>query len=61
MPIEIRELVIKAVILSQGGTAAEGAKVAAGHGTDSNGSQKEEIIKACLERVMDILKDKHER
>lgn len=61
MPIEIRELVIKATVLSQGVSASDGGKGAAGQGADNNGSQKEEIIKACLQRVMDILKDKHER
>jgi hypothetical protein len=62
MPIEIRELIIKAIILAQGGSpASEGGKGAAGAGADNGGSQKEEIIKASLERVMDILKDKHER
>ena len=61
MPIEIRELIIKAVILAQGASASEGGKGAVGQGSDKGDSQKEEIIKASLERVMDILKDQHER
>ena len=62
MPIEIRELIIKAVILAQGaGAATGGGTGAAGQGADKGDSQKEEIIKASLERVMDILKDQHER
>ena len=61
MPIEIRELVIKATVLSQGGNPAEAGKSAAAHTAGNEGSEKEDIIKACLDRVMDILKDKYER
>jgi hypothetical protein len=55
MPIEIRELVIKAVIGQEGqstGNAATGG---------NTGSSNEETIKACVEKVMELLKEKNER
>ena len=58
MPIEIRELVIKATVMQEG---------AAGNGTPSTSSDNnsvtpnEEIIKACVERILEILKEKNER
>jgi hypothetical protein len=60
MSIEVRELIIKAAFLAQDGAAARGEQAG---GSQSNNSitPKEEIIKACLERVMEILKEKHER
>lgn len=57
MPIEIRELVIKATVTEEAG-AATGSKPAA----DNNSvSGSEEIIKTCVERVLEIVKDKMER
>jgi hypothetical protein len=53
MPIEIRELVIKATI-----TDEEKKKGSVGVIDDE---QKEEIIIACLEQIFDILKEKEER
>jgi hypothetical protein len=52
MPIEVRELVIKAVVTQDG---ANGAAPQGG------GGSQEEIIQACVEKVMDILKEKNER
>jgi Family of unknown function (DUF5908) len=60
MPIEVRELIIKAAFLDQDGSAKGGEHAAGGHSNNSI-TPKEEIIKACLERVMEILKEKHER
>lgn len=58
MPIEIRELVIKATV-SQNENSSTGA---AGGGTSTNDiSASEEIINACVEKIMEILKQKNER
>jgi len=58
MPIEIRELVIKAVV-------AQPADASSGGGGSGNGnnntSSSEEIITACVEKILDILKEKNER
>ena len=52
MPIEIRELVIKAYV--------EDAQGESGTAT-GNGSEKEEIIADCLEQISELLKDRLER
>jgi Family of unknown function (DUF5908) len=57
MPIEVRELVIKATV-TQEGTAATGARSAA---SNNSVSAPEEIINTCVERVLEILRDKMER
>lgn len=56
MPIEVRELVIKAVVSQDGANGASGGGASQG----SEGGQ-EAIIQACVEKVMDILKEKNER
>jgi hypothetical protein len=63
MPIEIRELVIKATVdQSQGAGAGAGAGGSApGKGTQSNSSPGEDMIKECVEKVLAILKEKNER
>lgn len=59
MPIEIRELVIKATVdQSQGAGGGTGAP---GKGSSSNSSPGEDLIKECVEKVLAILKDKNER
>jgi len=55
MPIEVRELVIKAVV------AQDNAPGASGGAAQGGGGAPEEIILACVEKVMDILKEKNER
>ncbi|HVU99496.1 MAG TPA: DUF5908 family protein [Puia sp.] len=60
MPIEVRELVIKATVLSKGSSPSEGGKTDDSK-TNNTVPPQEEIIKACLERVLEILKDKYER
>ena len=57
MPIEIRELVIKASIESEagGGTGITGAD------TGNNSLPNEELIKSCVEKVLEILKEKNGR
>jgi len=58
MPIEIRELVIKATIVPEG-PSAEHPGAAAGQ---NNGlSSAEELINTCVEKVLEILKEKNER
>ena len=59
MPIEIRELIIKATVVQEGG----GAGVAAtGAGSGNNdASPNEELIKNCVEKVLEIIKDKNGR
>ncbi len=59
MPIEIRELVIKATVESSQGSAAGGASP--GKGIQSNASPGEELIKECVEKVLAIIKEKDER
>jgi hypothetical protein len=63
MPIEIRELHIKAVIDGGGGKkpsgpagAAEGEQTAGG-----SGQMGDELIDVCVEKVLEILKEKAER
>ncbi len=59
MPIEIRELVIKATVAPSDGSNVSGDSV--GSSGDNNVSKKEEIINACVEKIMEILKEKNER
>ncbi|MDO7854090.1 DUF5908 family protein [Hymenobacter convexus] len=59
MPVEIKELVIKAVITT-GGDAAQVSNtapdIAAG-----NGLNQQELIQACVEQVLKILKKEKNR
>ncbi|MFT3947210.1 MAG: DUF5908 family protein [Agriterribacter sp.] len=59
MPVEIRELVVKATIVQDSNAAAGGSgqTVSSNNGVTSN----EEIINTCVEKVLEILKDKHGR
>jgi hypothetical protein len=59
MPIEIRELVIKATVDESQGAAAGSS--APGKGTQSNSSPGEDLIKECVEKVLAVLKEKNER
>ncbi len=59
MPIEIRELVIKATV-TQAGDSAGGTAGTASSG-NNNVSASEEIINTCVEKVIGILKEKYER
>jgi hypothetical protein len=56
MPVEIRELIIRASVgnPNQGGSNNS-------TGTDQEASPKEEIIKESVEQVMDIIKEEKER
>lgn len=55
MPLEIRELIIKATVDGQGGDAGAAAT---GGGSEQS---KEELINLCVEKVLEILKEKAER
>jgi len=62
MPIEIRELHIKvSVTTPQSGQSAAGAGSSGGGSNDTAGINKEEIVAACVEKVMEILHNKTER
>jgi hypothetical protein len=56
MPVEIRELVIKATVDSGNASPAAG-----GSGSGNNASPGEELIKTCVEKVLEILKERNER
>lgn len=55
MPLEIRELIIKAELGPQEG-AGQGTQ---GGATDSKA--KEQLIRACVEQVLEILREQKER
>ena len=57
MPIEIRELVIKATVTQEN---SQGNSIAAAS-SNNEVSQKEEVVKICVEKVLEILKEKYER
>jgi hypothetical protein len=58
MPIEIRELVFKATIVPEGTANQTSAAVASiNHNVNAN----EEIINTCVEKVLEIIKDKNGR
>ncbi|HVI44767.1 MAG TPA: DUF5908 family protein [Chitinophaga sp.] len=54
MPVEIKELVIKVVVDEAGG------KGNAGKNEHEEGSP-EMLVRACVEKVLEILKDQRER
>ena len=57
MPIEVRELVIKAAVTQEGAS-----QTGASPGKANNAmSPDEEIIRICVERVLEIIKEKTER
>ena len=54
MPVEVRELVIKATVASEGGNASSSP-------SNSNSNANEELIKTCVEKVLEIIKEKDAR
>lgn len=58
MPIEVRELIIKATVTQEG---TGGATSAPSPITNNNVSPQEEIIAACVEKILEILKEKDAR
>lgn len=58
MPLEVRELIIKATVTQDGsGAAAASAPTGGNNGNSAN----EEQIKQTLEKILDNLKEKNER
>jgi hypothetical protein len=57
MPIEIRELVIKATVSS----TESGTNSPATSDSETNASREEKIVARCVEQVMDILRIQKER
>lgn len=58
MPIEVRELVIKATVVPD---ASGGTPSAATSGANNAVSPNEQTIKICVDRILEILKEKKER
>ena len=62
MPIEIRELVIRATVEEEG--AQTSAKPGAPGGKSSPGSggaERAQLIAECVDQVMEVLREKRER
>lgn len=55
MPIEVRELVIKATVVQDDHVGGSGAS------SGKNVSPNEQIISACVEKILEILRDRNER
>jgi hypothetical protein len=55
MPVEIKELVIKAVVDENGNHTSSSTS-----GSQDGGSQ-DAVIKICVEKVLEILKDQKDR
>lgn len=61
MPIEIRELVIRATVESgKDGTEKPAAAPANGAATPAN-TDNDQVVQACVEQVLEILRRKQER
>lgn len=59
MSVEIRELVIKAVVTQEDNTASSATAAAAND--NSNASADEQSIKNTVERILEIIRAKNER
>jgi hypothetical protein len=57
MPVEIKELVIKAVVNENGNNGASPASASGGQ----EGGPQDVVIKLCVEKVLEILKEQKER
>ena len=57
MPIEIRELVIKATVKQETESATANTSTV----SNNSDSVSVEIINSCVDKVLEILKEKHER
>lgn len=55
MPVEIRELVIRAEVNPQPGGGAPA------QGRGAGASDREQLIRDCVEQVMELLRQKEER
>jgi len=62
MPIEIREMHIKAVVDAGGQSKTEsGAIENASKTKDQNDGNSEQLVELCIEKILAILKEKKER
>ena len=62
MAIEIKELHIRVSVNTQPGASAPGGETAAiGGGDSAPDDEKEALVAACVEQVMQILQNKMER
>jgi hypothetical protein len=57
MPIEVRELVITATVTQEVAPGSTNGQPSSSSNTNPNA----EMINICVEKVLEILKDKHER
>jgi hypothetical protein len=57
MALEVRELVIKATIVQEGG----GGSPSSSGDSSNSGTGTDQIVNACVEKILEILKDNHER
>jgi hypothetical protein len=57
MPIEVRELVITATVTQEVAPGSTNGQSS----SSSNTNPTAEMINICVEKVLEILKDKHER
>lgn len=55
MPVEIRELVIRAEVNPQQGGGASA------QGDDAASSDREQLVRDCVEQVMELIRQKEER
>jgi len=63
MPIEVRELIIKSTVVPEGGGGGGTAPGGGGAGGAGNNdtSPNEELIKTCVDKVLEIIRDKYGR
>lgn len=59
MPIEIRELIIKATVTPEGGDSSGGGNRSGS--SDNDAAPGEAMINTCIERILEILREKNER
>jgi hypothetical protein len=60
MPIEIKELIIRASIRDESEKSADKSATPSGS-SGAEASQEEQLVSRCVEQVMEILKVKNER
>jgi hypothetical protein len=59
MALEIREFIVKATVLKEG--SEQGATGQSNVTENNDTSPNDELIKTCVEKVLEILKDKNGR
>lgn len=61
MPIEIKELIIRASVQEQGEGASRGVESSRQASSDKNKTKEERLVSRCVEQVMEILRIQNER